>query len=163
MKESLEQIAKDIIQAINTGWMGLGRKDLTSRVDYDITEDGGGYIVWIQDETEGRYIKHQDRGVRPENIPFTPNAERAARGWEKSPFKTSKYIQGLVNFAKTTLGATDKDAVSIAFAIAHKHKETGNPTDKEKLGFVDKATKNEVKNIVQKHLGALIVGKIKWR
>jgi hypothetical protein len=158
-----ENIATDLIAAINEGWMQLDRRDLTERLSYEVTEDGGGVIIWIKDETEGSYIKHQNRGVRPENIPFTSNTERAARGWEPSPFATSKYIQGLINFARYKIGAADKDAVSIAFAIAHKHKIEGNPMDKSKLGFVEKSTDEAAKEIVEQHLGKLIRDNIQWQ
>ena len=161
--QAYNDIAQDLIEVINREWMALDRKDLTDRLSYEVTNDGNGVIIWIKDETEGGYIKHQDRGVRPENIPFTTNTERSARGWEPSPFKVSKYIQGLVNYAKYKYSASDKDAVGIAFAIAHKHKQDGNPSDQSKRGFVDRATDQEAAEIVQRRLGTLIRDSIQWQ
>jgi len=68
-------------------------------------------------------------------VPFIPRGERNARGMEPSGFKTSKYIQGLANFAKIRLGASGKDAISIAFAIAHKQRVDGVKA----IPFLDKA------------------------
>ena len=42
--------------------------------------------------------------------------------------RISKYIQGLKNFARLRFGVSDKEALSIAFAIAKKHKREGMPT-----------------------------------
>ena len=163
MDKQLTAIAEDIISELNKEWMALGRKDLTDRLGFEITEDGSGDIIWITDKTTNKYIIIQNKGVAPERIPFTPNDERAARGWERSSSRKSAYIQGLIYYAIHTIGASDKDAVSIACAIAHKHKLEGNPLDKGKLGFVERATDEAVKDIVEKHLGQLIRDKIKWQ
>jgi hypothetical protein len=40
----------------------------------------------------------------------------------------SAYIQGLIKYAQQRFGASGKEAVSIAFAIAKKHKKEGMPT-----------------------------------
>lgn len=40
----------------------------------------------------------------------------------------SAYIQGLIKYAQLRFGASGKEAVSIAFAIAKKHKKEGMPT-----------------------------------
>lgn len=40
----------------------------------------------------------------------------------------SAYIQGLIRYAQLRFGASGKEAVSIAFAIAKKHKKEGMPT-----------------------------------
>jgi hypothetical protein len=42
--------------------------------------------------------------------------------------KVSKYIQGLIRFAKIRFRVTEKQAKGIAFAIANKHKKEGMPT-----------------------------------
>lgn len=42
--------------------------------------------------------------------------------------KVSKYIQGLIRFAKLRFRVTEKEAKGIAFAIAHKHIKEGMPT-----------------------------------
>ena len=42
--------------------------------------------------------------------------------------KVSKYIQGLIRFAKIRFRVTEKQAKGIAFAIANKQKKEGMPT-----------------------------------
>lgn len=61
-----------------------------------------------------------DQGVPPDRIPF--DFIPPYRGG------TSDYIEGLARFAQLKLGANDeKEALSIAFAIANKHKRAGLP------------------------------------
>jgi len=65
-----------------------------------------------------------DRGVSAANIPYSPG----------SGAKSSKYIDGLKQYARLRMGAaTEKEAERIAFAIARKHKSEGMPT---KASFV---------------------------
>lgn len=60
-------------------------------------------------------------GVKANRIPF---GNRKGRGEG-----TSKYIQGLIEFALLRRMTTDREeALSIAFAIARKHKSEGMPT-----------------------------------
>jgi hypothetical protein len=60
-----------------------------------------------------------DQGVPPERIPFTEPSGRGGR---------SLYIEGLQRFARIKLGVTDnRESLSIAFAIARKHKKVGMP------------------------------------
>jgi len=65
-----------------------------------------------------------DKGVSAARIPYSPG----------SGAKTSKYIDGLKQYARLRMGAaTEKEAERIAFAIARKHKKEGMPT---KASFV---------------------------
>jgi hypothetical protein len=57
-------------------------------------------------------------GVTAARIPYSPG----------SGAKTSKYIDGLIRYAKQRMGASDKEAKGIAFAIASRHKKEGMPT-----------------------------------
>jgi hypothetical protein len=59
-----------------------------------------------------------DTGVSAERIPFQSGSGN----------KTSLYIDGLKRFAKLRFGVSDREAQSIAFAIAKKHKKEGMPT-----------------------------------
>lgn len=68
---------------------------------------------WVPD-----YMAYLNAGITKERIPYTPNSGK--------PF--SKYIHGLKEYAKKRMGASDKDALGIAFAIASKHKREGMPT-----------------------------------
>jgi len=64
------------------------------------------------------YMAINNEGVKADRIPYTPNSGRPP----------SKYISGLIDYAKRRMGASDKEAKSIAFAIASKHKKEGMPT-----------------------------------
>lgn len=84
-----------------------------------VTEEGGGSIA-VEVYAEG-YINPVNDGVPPENIPFDSSKTTGA--------KSSKYIDGLKNFAMLRFGITDeKEALGAAFAIAKKHEKEGMPT-----------------------------------
>jgi hypothetical protein len=59
-----------------------------------------------------------DTGVSAERIPFSLSGNGGK----------SRYIEGLTRFAKLRFGVSDREAQSIAFAIAQKHKKEGMPT-----------------------------------
>ena len=93
----------------------------------------------------------QNYGITPARIPYSPGSGK----------KTSKYIEGLKRFATIKLKAqNDKEALSIAFAIAKKHKLEGMPSNGSKLmgkktGAIDDALKDsnqEVTNLIDKAL-----------
>ena len=88
-----------------------------------------------------KYGLSLEYGIKPEKIPYTIGG--APRGG------TSKYIQGLIRFAKLKFGATKKRAKSIAFAIATKHKKEGYTYDKSNLGFMSNVLKADEEKIVQ--------------
>lgn len=78
------------------------------------TITGSKIEIWLND-----YGIALDQGVPPERIPFTDPSGRGGR---------SKYIEGLQRFAQLKLGVTDqRESLSIAFAIAKKHKKVGMP------------------------------------
>lgn len=64
------------------------------------------------------YFGIVDRGIRSNRIPFNPGSGR----------KTSKYIDGLIRFWMIKKGLDEKEATRAAFALAHKHKREGMPT-----------------------------------
>lgn len=71
--------------------------------------------MWVND-----YYKFVDQGVSADRIPFS--GATGAGG-------TSKYIQALVEYAKVRMSISDdKEALSVAFAIAHTHKKEGMPS-----------------------------------
>ncbi len=59
-----------------------------------------------------------DKGTKANRIPYTEGSGR----------KTSKYIEGLKDFAKKRFMLDDKSALNAAFAIAKKQKQEGMPT-----------------------------------
>lgn len=99
------------------------------------------------------YMAINNRGVTADKIPYTPNSGN----------RTSKYIQGLIDYAKKRMGASDKEAKGIAFAIASKHKKEGMPTRAsarfsstgKRTGFIETAINKiepELKNLIEKSI-----------
>jgi hypothetical protein len=64
------------------------------------------------------YMAINNEGVKSDRIPYYPGSGR----------KTSKYIDGLIDYVKRRMGKSDEEAKGIAFAIASKHKLEGMPT-----------------------------------
>lgn len=64
------------------------------------------------------YFEILDQGVRPGRIPFNPGSGR----------KSSKYIDALIKFWMLKKGLGQEEATRAAFALAHKHKREGMPT-----------------------------------
>ena len=60
-----------------------------------------------------------NNGTPASRIPYTPGGGRGG---------TSKYIQGLQNFARLRMGLNAREALSVAFAIAKKQSKEGMPT-----------------------------------
>ena len=83
-----------------------------------------------------KYGHSLNKGIKPNKIPYTIGG--APRGG------TSKYIQGLIRFAKLKFFVDEKKAKGIAFAIAYKHKKEGYTIDKSKLGFIDNVLESEM-------------------
>lgn len=109
----LVRTMKDLI--IQSGHQMTG--ELVQSVESVISQSGTKVILDILLNSYGLAL---DKGVPPERIPYTP----------PPPFRggKSKYIEGLARFARIKLGKSDpKEALSIAFAIANKHKKTGMP------------------------------------
>lgn len=67
------------------------------------------------------YIDPLNDGVPPENVPYDSSQRTGA--------KSSKYIEGLKNYAMLRFGLTnEKEALSAAFAIAKTHEKEGMPS-----------------------------------
>jgi hypothetical protein len=79
-----------------------------------------GFIISIVGED---YLEFVNNGVIASRIPFSG---RSGRGG------TSKYIQGLARFAQIKFGKSPREALSVAFAIANKHKKEGMPTKRSR-------------------------------
>jgi hypothetical protein len=114
------QIAQILIDAIQKEFILQGHR-LTGKLNASIesivkiTASGANILILMND-----YGIIQNRGVGASRIPYNPNV--------RTGNKTSKYIQGLQNFARLRFGVTPKQALSIAFAIAKKHAKEGMPT-----------------------------------
>lgn len=143
LKEEMRQQLK-IADHIMTG-------DLSESIESRIlsTIEGTKIEIWLN-----RYGFALDEGVPTNKIPFT---EPSGRGG------TSKYIEGLQRFVQLKLGKTDnRESLSIAFAIARKHKEVGMPT-KGPTQFIQKtidATEEQIIKFVEDWAEAVLKAKI---
>ena len=122
MLEGLQKLADDIrtlaIEVIAMEWRAQGHnltgaaiKNMETVIRFQINE----LIIegFVPD-----YMAINNKGVTATKIPYYPGSGR----------KTSKYIDGLIEYAKKRMGKSDKEAKSVAFAIASKHKKEGMPT-----------------------------------
>jgi hypothetical protein len=113
-------------------------------------------ILWLQ------YGGVFETGVPAANIPFAGTNRNSGGGG------ISKYIQGLVNWIniKGFLTGLDKNPLSIAFAIAHKHKERGMPLDgninvmtdtiNEFIPYLEQQIDQETERIIYAQIDSLI-------
>jgi len=91
-----------------------------------------------------------NNGIKPRNIPYTIGGPR--RGG------TSKFIEGLIKFAKQKLNVSPDKALGVAIAIATKQKREGYPLT-GKIGFIDnvlEAEEKEILNLIELHFEAAI-------
>lgn len=87
------------------------------------------------------YVKFVNQGVKSGNIPYSGRTGAGGK---------SAYITALTDYAKKRMGVSDKEARSIAFAIAETHRKEGMPTrgsfsfssTGDRLGFVDRVVEN---------------------
>jgi hypothetical protein len=83
------------------------------------------------------YMAINNQGVPSNKIPYYPGSGR----------KTSKYIDGLIDYVQRRMGKSEKESKGIAFAIASKHKKEGMPTKTsarfsktgKRTGFIEQA------------------------
>jgi len=122
MIETIEELANKIgvlvVDAIKKQFLLQGHKltgKLIDSIEQQVQVRVSGARIQVLAES---YAKFVNNGVAAANIPFGGG----------SGARTSKYIQGLKNFARLRFGVSDKEALSIAFAIARKHKREGMPT-----------------------------------
>lgn len=102
----------------------------------------------------------QNRGVSASRIPYDPTKRTGA--------KTSKYIEGLKNFARLRFGLSGKEALSAAFAIAKKQAKQGMPTKGsfrfsktgKRTGAIDAALEDvdsKITSLTEQYLETIIV------
>lgn len=117
-----EEVGKIVAQAVKESFAMQGHKltgELEKSIEFKVNNQRESINI---DFLLFDYGMVQNYGVTADRIPFNPG----------SGAKTSKYIDGLKNFAKLRFGVDDKKAKSIAFAIAYKHKQQGMPTSASK-------------------------------
>lgn len=139
-KQILEQIAALAIQAVAIEWKAQGHNlsgKAIRELETRIVEKGNvtiieGYVI--------DYMANINSGVPASRIPYSPG----------SGARTSKYIDGLIDYVKRRMGKSDREAQRIAFAIASKHKREGMPTKAsrrfsktgKRTGFIEQALDN---------------------
>jgi hypothetical protein len=125
-------IKEEMIKAIVEEWMLAGHnlngsfvKSLEAKEE-QITD--GVRIDIIGNE----YGIYTSTGVTAEKIPYTRGSGRGGK---------SKYITGLMNYAKARMGISDdREALGVAFAIAEKHKKEGMKGS----GYLDHVTEKHL-------------------
>lgn len=147
-----EQIGSTLVSEIKEQIVLQGHRltgTLAKSVSYDVISDPVGVVIRFYMESYGLPL---NAGIVPNRIPFG----RVTKA------KVSKYIQGLKNFAKQRFRVTERQALGIAFAIAHKHAREGMPTfasfqfskTRERTGFVEDAIKNQMP-MIEKYISEL--------
>jgi hypothetical protein len=127
MDSAIKQIFNAVKAAIVEEWVLSGHRMTGAFEDslkYEVKESPGLVKLQVMGRAYGAYLS---RGVEAQNIPYTPGPR--GRGGK------SKYITGLKNWVQMKLGIGDeREALGIAFAIAHKHSEEGMPIRDGQLG-----------------------------
>lgn len=147
LEQALQEILKIVKKEFNRQLQLQGHNltgKLAQSVEQKITTTFDGFIIDFEALAYGNII---NRGVPANRIPFSPGSGK----------KTSKYIDGLKKFAKLRFGAGDKEAQSIAFAIAYTQKKQGLPTkgsfqfskNGKRTGFIDD-TLESVEPLIEK-------------
>ena len=141
MDASLQKLADDIstlaISVVATEWRAQGHELTGSAVKQMETMIRFEINTLVIEGLVPDYMAINNQGVPANKIPYYPGSGR----------KTSKYIDGLIEYAKKRMGKSDKEAKSVAFAIASKHKREGMPTKGsvrfsttgKRTGFIEQA------------------------
>ncbi len=132
-----DNIAQMAIEAVANEWKAQGHNLTGSAIKNMETVIRMETDKIIIDGFVPDYMAINNKGVLATKIPYYPGSGR----------KESEYIKGLMKYAKQRFGASDKEAKSIAFAIASKHKKEGMPTIKsqkhsktgKRTGFIEQA------------------------
>lgn len=119
MQEIIDQLIKHIFAALA---VELDRQNhkltgaLVESFEAKTRETAEAYILEFFMNNYGVFLND---GIPPARIPYTPPPP--VRGGK------SKYIQGLIRWARLKFGYSQKRATSVAFAVAAKHKKKGYP------------------------------------
>jgi hypothetical protein len=148
MEASLQKLADEIsvlaITVVANEWRLQGHELTGSAVKQMETMVRMEINTLIIEGFVPNYMAINNSGVTAARIPYTPNSGRPP----------SKYISGLIDYVQRRMGKSEKEAKSIAFAIASKHKKEGMPTKTsarfsktgKRTGFIEQALdKNSAK------------------
>jgi len=152
--DSYTPLAEEIVELIRDEWDKQGH-DMTGAfkqsITFEITEEQYGTRIRFIDGTDRGYGRILNIGVRPQDI--------------KYPFAPAR-IRGLTNFAMLRMGLDEKEARSVAYAIATKHAREGMPLTSSKqysqtgqrTEFVQ-AIMNKARNAAKRRVIQFIKGK----
>jgi pyruvate/2-oxoglutarate dehydrogenase complex dihydrolipoamide dehydrogenase (E3) component len=113
----VEKIANLALQAVAIEWKNQGHNLTGNAIQQLETRIIAGGDIIIQGYVVD-YMANLNAGVTAANIPYSPG----------SGARSSKYIAGLIEYAKRRMLVGDREAKAIAFAIASRHKREGLPT-----------------------------------
>jgi hypothetical protein len=113
----VEKIANLALQAVAIEWKNQGHNLTGNAIQQLETRIVAGGDIVIQGYVVD-YMANLNAGVTAANIPYSPG----------SGARSSKYIAGLIDYVKKRMGKSDREAKSIAFAIASRQKREGMPT-----------------------------------
>jgi len=119
MDAKLENIKSFITEILEKEWTEQGHSMNSGKIsslEILIDESGEGAVI---DVYGNKYLAYINQGTDSSKIPFSPGSGK----------KTSKYIQGLQNYAKKRFGLDEKESLRAAFAIAYTQKREGMPTN----------------------------------
>lgn len=139
LKIAGDEVAKYMIRQLTVELMGQGHKltgTLIQSLEAKVDTASGLTIAFLME----RYGIVLNDGVKASRIPYSGRRPETGRSG-----RTSKYIQGLIEYVKRRKGLSGKEAKSMAFAIAAKHKKEGMPTkgsfkyasNGRRLGWID--------------------------
>lgn len=114
---TVQRIAQLALQAVAIQWKAQGHNLTGNAIQQLETRIVAGSDIVIQGYVVD-YMANINAGIPASRIPYSPG----------SGARTSKYIAGLINYVKKRMGKSDREAKSIAFAIASKHKKEGMPS-----------------------------------
>jgi hypothetical protein len=149
----LKELGEDIKEVMVEQWELQGHRmdksRFVSELECEIEEDREVTHLRFYGVVYGKYI---NQGVSAANIPFG----------RRTGARRSKYIQGLIKYVERRMGVSGREGVSIAFAIANKHKEEGMPTPAsakfsqtgKRTGWLDEALeagRDKIDRAVNKH------------
>lgn len=137
MEEVVLKIAELAREVVAIAWKAQGHSltgNAITQMETRIMQTTKGYDIdgYVLD-----YMAYNNQGIPASQIPYSPGSGK----------RYSKYIAELIDYAKRRMGASQRDAQRIAFAIASKHKREGMPTKASarfsstgrRTGFIEEA------------------------
>ena len=138
--DNLQMVSNFVIAELRKTLIVQGHNltgNLASSIEAYTLDTLNGYFIRFYWEDYGLPL---DTGVPATRIPYTPGSGK----------KSSDYIDGLVKYVKQRMNITgDKEAKSVAFAIAYKQKQEGMSTDGSKRFSSSGKRNNWVNNTLE--------------